>query len=100
MNNERRRLSRTNSTAVQACGSPPSWLSTEDLDDLLFASILEQSGGLSEEDGVDLEEIDLYYSEDDLESEEDHRSSGLRLLAITAPVLADLLGGPAAELPS
>ena len=100
MNNKWRRLSRTNSTAAQAFVSPPSWLSTEDLDDLLFASILEQSGGLSEGDGVDLEEIDLYYSEEDLESEEDHRSSGLRLLAITAPVLADLLGGPTAEMPS
>jgi len=100
MKNKRRRLSTTNLTAAQACGSPPSWLSTEDLDDLLFASILEQSGGLSEEDGVELKEINLYYSEDDLESEEDHRSSGLRLLAITAPVLADLLGGPAAEQPS
>ena len=96
MSQKRRRLGNTNSTGAQACGSPPSWLSTEDLDDLLFASILEQSGGPSEEDGVELEEIDLYYSEEDLESEAEHRSSCLRLLAVTAPLLADLLGGPPA----
>ena len=98
MGNNRRKHNKSNLPAEAV--SPPMWLSTEALEDLLLASILEQSRGSSEDEEAEFEEIDTYYSLEDLESEEDHRCSGLRLLAITAPILADLLGGQTSEIPS
>jgi hypothetical protein len=70
------------------------WLSTEALDDLLLGAILENSRGFTEDEEIEFEEIDDYFAGDDIETEEEYRLSGLRLLATVAPLMADLLGGP------
>jgi hypothetical protein len=73
---------------------PPSWLSTDDLENELLAGI--QTGG--DEDSPALAIIDEYFSGDDeFEDEADHRCVLLWLLSFLRPRLANLLGGPPAD---
>ena len=72
---------------------PTEWLSTEDLEDLLFAAIDANPGAEAA-----LKIIDEYFAGDDaFESGPQHRQVLLWLLSLLWPCLAGLLGCPTAK---
>jgi hypothetical protein len=77
---------------------PPIWITTDQLETELFNAIMEDSGGVTDDEEGDFDEIDAHFdNQDDEEDEAEHRRSTLRLLALMRPQLAALLGGPTAE---
>ena len=74
------------------------WISTEQLEDELFNSIMADSSPGCDDQSEGFEEIDdSFDGDDEYEDEAEQRRSTLRLLATLRPQLAELLGGPPAE---
>ena len=74
-------------------GTPPSWLSTHELEDHLLAAILADEDASNPAFAI----IDEYFSGDDeFEHDAEHRQVLIWLLSFLRPHLADLLGGPPA----
>jgi hypothetical protein len=71
---------------------PPGWLSTEKLEEELFAAVVTESR--LPRANAWFERIDAYFARDEPETEPRYRRSLLRLLADLRPHLAELLGGP------
>lgn len=71
---------------------PPGWLSTEELEQELFAATVSDSN-LPRAD-AQFGGIDAYFAADEPETEVQYRRSLLRLLADLRPQLAELVGGP------
>jgi len=79
-------------TGQSAEYDPPGWISTEELEEELFAAAVADSNGARAE--VDFERIDAYFAADHTETEAEYQRSLLRLIADLRPQLAELLGGP------
>lgn len=81
-------------TSERQVFEPPTWLSTDELEDKLMGAI-QASGG---EESSALAIIDEYLSGDEeFEEEAEHRQVLLWLLSLVRPRLANLLGGPPAN---
>ena len=81
---------------VATC-DPLHWMSTEQLEIELFNAIVEDSTGVTDDENLDFDEVDVYFDEADEEDETEQRSSTLRLLALMRPQVVELLGAPPGE---